>query len=320
MVALGHRDADKFLRQPPEGVVAFLFHGSDAGLISERTRRCIQILVPDPDDPFAVARLSAEDLASDPQRLLDEAFTVPLFSTTRCIRVDASSSGQVPGLDLLLKQPPDKAKIVIAAGGLRRDSLLRRLCEQDRRAVAIECNPDGPEESARLVDEALSQAGLKIAAQAKSLLVSLLGADRLAARSELEKLVTYAHGKTEICLADIEAVTTAAPLFGQEMAVAAAFEGRSENLASHWQQVVLTSADAQAVIAGALRYALGLHMRHTRGMETSHWSATDMRRQIKVLSEAVRKTRRDPGLANAIAFRCLWSIAMRAGRRPPGSS
>lgn len=315
MVALTSQQAEKFLRDPPSGIFVFLFHGSDAGLVSERVRRCIRSLVPDPDDPFCLARLSADDIASDPQRLIDEARTVALFSTFRCVSVDIGQNGQAPGLDALLRDPPPGARIVMSAGSLRRDSALRKLCEQDRGAAAIECQPDGPEDTARLIDQELGQAGFTIAPPARSLLASLLGVDRLLARSELEKLVTYAHGCSEIGVNDISEITAGSSLLGQELAIRAAFDGQMESLASHWAHAVSTGVDAQGVLAGALRYALGIHMRKTRGADPSSWTAAGSRRAIKILSEAVRKSRREPRLANAVALRSLWSIADLAKRQ-----
>ena len=315
MVAISSPDADRFLRNAPNDVFVFLFHGSDAGLISERVTRCVRSFVPDLHDPFSIARLSADDLASDAQRLVDEARTIALFSSLRCVWVDVTSSGQAPGLDIVLKEPPASVRLVIAAGNLRRDSVLRKLCEQDKRAASIECHPDGPDHTARLIDEEMSLAGMSIEAEAKSLLVSLLGADRLAARSEIQKLVTYAHGAREISAADVAEITAASSMLGQDLAVKSAFEGQFEGLASHWPRAVLTSADAQGVLLAALRYALGLHARSARGAETSPWNAVQTRRSIKVLAEAVRRSRREPRLADAIALRSLWAVAGMAKRR-----
>ena len=77
MVALKGSDIDKFLTRPQRSIV--LVFGPDAGLVRERAEALIRMSVDDLKDPFQLARLEGDDLASEPSRLDEEANTIPLF-------------------------------------------------------------------------------------------------------------------------------------------------------------------------------------------------------------------------------------------------
>src|ERR1700730_2189417 len=79
MVAIKPTDVDNFVaRSDPARPVVLVF-GPDAGLVSERVNTLIKASVDDVNDPFALARLEAEDLSAEPTRLVEEAQTIPLF-------------------------------------------------------------------------------------------------------------------------------------------------------------------------------------------------------------------------------------------------
>ena len=56
-----------------------------------------------------------------------------------------------------------------------------------------------------LIDRELSKDQLSISLDARNLLKSSLGGDRLASRSEIEKLVLYSRGQKRIEVADVDA-------------------------------------------------------------------------------------------------------------------
>ena len=45
----------------------------------ERAEALVRSAVDDINDPFSLARLAGDDLASEPTRLVEEANTIPLF-------------------------------------------------------------------------------------------------------------------------------------------------------------------------------------------------------------------------------------------------
>src|ERR1700733_1256010 len=79
MVAIKPADVDSFVARPDPARPVVLVFGPDAGLVSERVNALVKASVDDSNDPFALARLEAEDLSAEPSRLVEEAQTIPLF-------------------------------------------------------------------------------------------------------------------------------------------------------------------------------------------------------------------------------------------------
>src|SRR5437762_834428 len=178
MVALRGKEIDGYLARPDSGRPIILLYGPDAGLVRERADALMASAVDDPTDPFSLVRIDGDDLAGEPSRLVDEAMTVPLFGGRRAIRVRAGSKNFASGVDTLADSPIKDCRIVIEAGELRPESPLRKACERAKTAVAIACYPDTERDLARLIDEELRSSNLRIAPDARAVLMSLLGGDR----------------------------------------------------------------------------------------------------------------------------------------------
>ena len=91
----------------------------------------------------------------------------------------------IPALEPLFNATPRDCTIVIEAGALKKDSPLRRIVEQQKGAAAVECNADDAAALERVVDQDIAAAGLTIDPDARALLISLLGDDRLMTRAEM---------------------------------------------------------------------------------------------------------------------------------------
>ena len=142
MVAIKPADVDAFVaRSDPARPVVLVF-GPDAGLVSERVNALIKASVDDVNDPFALARLEAEDLAAEPSRLVEEAQTIPLFGGRRAVWVKAGSRNIAPAVEALLALRTIDCRVVIEAGDLRRNAPLRSLCEKAKNAAALPCYAD----------------------------------------------------------------------------------------------------------------------------------------------------------------------------------
>src|SRR5260370_6080133 len=101
MVAIKPADVDSFVARPDPVRPVVLVFGPDAGLVSERVNTLIKASVDDVNDPFALARLEAEDLAAEPTRLVEEAQTIPLFRGRRAGWVKAGSRNIAPAVGAL---------------------------------------------------------------------------------------------------------------------------------------------------------------------------------------------------------------------------
>ena len=86
------RQISTFLRQPPAEIRAALLHGTDAGLISERSKSLAQFYTTRPDDVFSVTRLNGEQLVREPGLVVDSAASIAMFSNVRLVMVKGRGS------------------------------------------------------------------------------------------------------------------------------------------------------------------------------------------------------------------------------------
>jgi DNA polymerase-3 subunit delta len=341
MVAIKSHEADRFLARDIAGFSAYLVFGTDLGLVNERVRRIAKGLVDDPNDPFQMVRLGGDEVASDPGRLADEANTIPLFGGKRAILVDAGAKNIVPALEHHLASA-SPCPVVIEAGNLKKDAPLRKLFERAKSAVAIESYPDEERDLYRLIETEAAAAGMSVDAEAKQLLASLLGADRLASRSEIAKLTLYAHGRPSITLDDVEAVVADASALATDALIDATFTGNLPAVEQTARRVLGHGSEAGVLLGFALRHATWLHRAKLdllAGSSPDHVLGTAIRvgisfkrkplieRQLKLasgealgravmrLGEAIGKARREPGLAQSLALRTLWTIALSVQNR-----
>jgi DNA polymerase-3 subunit delta len=253
-------DVDRFLARPDPAVRLVLVYGVDEGLVAERVATFVKAVTGKTDDPFAIVRLDQGTLAEDPGRLADEANEVPLFGGRRAIVVRLAGNASIaPALEALLAAPPLDAWVMLAGGDLRRTSPVRRLCETAKGAAAIACYADNGRDLDRVIDEETKAAGLRIAAEARAALKDLIGADRLASRSEVQKLCLYAAGTGEITLADVEATIGDASPFDVDEAIDALALGDAESFARAWRRLLATGTPGFVVAGAALRHFTFLH-------------------------------------------------------------
>jgi DNA polymerase-3 subunit delta len=341
MVALRGKEIDAFLVRPDPGRPIILLYGPDAGLIRERADALLASAVDDPHDPFSLVRLDGDELSAEPSRLVEEAMTIPLFGGRRAIRVRAGSRNFAAGIETLSELPLKDCRIVIEAGELRPESPLRKACERATSAVAIACYPDGERDLARLIDDELRIANLRMAAEARATLIALLGGDRQASRNELRKLMLYAHGQGEITLDDVMAVVSDASELKIDPIVDGAFAGRPELVESEFAKALTAGTYPAVIILSAQRQAAWLHksaLALAGGMPLSNlldggfprlhfsrkpmvetalrqFSAARLLAIIEQLAIAALDMRKQSNLAAAIAQRTLLSIAVSAKRR-----
>lgn len=181
-----------FLQKPDPRIRVVLIYGPDNGLIRERAEGLAKKTVSDIHDPFRTASLTGAMIADDPARLSDEMATQSLGGGLRLIRIQGVGEAITAPLDALLKNmPPSDSLMIIEAGDLDKRSKLRALCENEELAVAIPCYVEEGAARTRIISDILQAENLRITREALSLLTDVLPPDRMAMRSELEKLALY---------------------------------------------------------------------------------------------------------------------------------
>jgi DNA polymerase III subunit delta len=344
MVAIKSADADIFAARPDPARPIVLLFGPDAGLVGERAERIVKASVEDMNDPFGLVRLDGDDLASTPTRLVEEANTIPLFGGKRAIWIKAGSRNFAAAVEPLLDAPPKDCRVVIEAGDLRKSSPLRTMCEKAKSAAAIACYADGERDLARLIDEEMGAAKLTITPDARSALVSLIGGDRLASRSEIRKLALFAHGRERVEIDDVIAVVADASSLALDAVIDAAFAGRSSEAETQFSRALDAGTAAGTIVSSALRHVTQLHKARLAieaGERTdsalysfvpplhfkrkavveaalSAWTSQRLARTMELLAEALLNVRRTPALADALGHRAMLQVAgtgKRGGRQ-----
>ncbi|HEY1745392.1 MAG TPA: DNA polymerase III subunit delta [Xanthobacteraceae bacterium] len=336
MVAVKSGNADAFLAKADRLPDVVLIFGEDSGLVSERVRALIRASVDDPDDPFSLVRLDGDEIAGDPARLLDETQTIPLFGGRRAVWVRAGGRNFAPAVEAVLALPKSECRVVIEAGDLRRTAPLRAVCERAKNAAAVPCYADNQAALERLIDTEMRNAGLSLKPDARALLVTLLGGDRASSRSEIGKLILYAHGRAEIDIDDVKAVVSDATDLALDELVDTAFAGCTTDLDLLLGKMRDDGTSLGSIFFAVQRQLAQLHKWRT-AMESGelssvdramppvhfsrkelveaalkHWSAARLGGAMTDLADAVLASRKTPAVAQAIAERALLSIARQA--------
>lgn len=255
-------EVEAWLRRPPETVSIVLIYGPDRGLVSERARAFAEKVGLPLDDPFSVVRLDASEAERDPGRLLDEARTVPMFSSRRLLWVRNAGAQKSIADDVkaLSATPPRDAIILIEAGDLKKGAPLRSAVEGSAIGMALPCYGDDDGDIDSVIDAELAKTGIGIAIEARSALRRNLGGDRLATRGEIAKLALYAHGKREIELHDILAMTGDVSGISLDDAVDAMLDGKIDAFDQAFTRQALGGSQAYLVLAAAIRQMQALHL------------------------------------------------------------
>ncbi|MDE2061328.1 MAG: DNA polymerase III subunit delta [Bradyrhizobium sp.] len=341
MVALRGKEVDAYLARPDPARPIVLLYGPDAGLVRERAEGLLASAVDDPADPFSLVRLDGDELSAEPSRLVDEALTIPLFGGRRAIRVRAGSRSFASGIDALAETPLKDCRIVIEAGELRPESPLRKACERAKTAVAIACYADTERDLTKLIDDELKLSNLRLASDARAMLMGLLGGDRQASRNELRKLALYAHGKGEVTLDDVMAVVADASELKIDPIVDGAFAGNAAAVETEFAKAMVAGTYPGVIISAAQRQAAWLHksaiaiaegapvssvldggfprlhFSRKTNVETAlrNFDVPRLTAIIDQLAAAALEMRKQAALAAVIAQRALLSIAVNARRR-----
>jgi DNA polymerase III subunit delta len=334
-------EVETWLRRPPENVSIVLIYGPDRGLVSERAKAFAEKTGLPLDDPFSVVRLDAGEAERDQGRLLDEARTVPMFSARRLLWVRNAGAQKSLAEDIkaLSAEPPRDAIVLIEAGDLKKGVALRSAVEASAIGMALPCYGDEDRDIDSVIDDELGKTGIGIAIEARGALRRNLGGDRLATRGEIAKLALYAHGKREIELEDVFAMTGDVSGVSADDAVDAMLDGKIDDFDTAVTRQALGGSQAYQLLAAAIRQMQALHLLRAgmkdRGAAAvvagarppiffarrklverllERWSAEALQRGLARLQVAVLATRQQPDLAVEIARHALLGIAVEGAR------
>jgi DNA polymerase-3 subunit delta len=251
-----------------------------------------------------------------------------------------AGQGLVKALEPLLDRPVS-GLVVAESDSLAKSSKLRQLFERSSSTLAVALYDDIAKDYDSLIASILS--GLELTDDARHHLRDLLGTDRRLARSELEKLALFAHGKRRIDVPDIDAVCGDTASATLDEALDRALEGETAAAARALARLAaageaggrILSAAAQALAAldrfrtemdkggsfdQALRSArppVFFQRQASIRRQLRLWDAAALRSAAATVHAAVTQVRQRPALETPLAERTVLALARRAqtGRR-----
>jgi DNA polymerase-3 subunit delta len=337
MTAVRPAGLESFLRKPDPAVAAILIYGEEPDSVRELAQRAVRKLAGSLDDPFAVAALADQDLASDPARLVDEVQSVSMFGGQRAVWVKGAGEGFLKAVAPVLEGKVRGNTVVAEAGVLGKSSQLRAQFEKSPHVLIVPLYEAESRELAQMAEDILAADGLRIGPDAVSRFVELSGGSRGLVRREAEKLALYCLGQQRISLEDVEAVcgndTGATPadladsVFGGEVEAADRLfhdlvrggEDPGRLLSAVHQQALRLQefriaidkgAAAEQVLKQARPPVFFLRQRVMQAQLRS-WSLSELVMAAATLGAGVMAARRAAALSEAIANRCLLSLARK---------
>lgn len=343
MAEIKAHEFDRLLPRATELYRVFLVYGPDKGLVSERAQSLAQKAGVKADDPFSFTRIDLADLQGDPGRLIDEVNSIGLFGGQKVVHVKGSGSDKLLA-DVI--QAIDTGRIpenilIIEGGDLKKGSALRKACEGAKIAVAIPCYADDVKSLNALIDQELSQANLRITAEARSTLLDALGGDRVASRNELRKLALYCMGEGQIEQEHVTDIIGDASAISTDDAVDCVLTGDLEGLHRAIQKIIHSKQPIFLVLQSCLRIfqmldSMRAEMEEKRVqaaqiMQTSGrhihfkrkpliekalrgWTSVALARETQRLHTAIYQSRQQAILDDSIAFQTLLATALQSAR------
>lgn len=335
MVAYKASGVARFLKSPPANCRAVLVYGPDAGLVSERAAALAETFARRQKGAAEVVRLDDRDFAEEPARLEIEVRTLPMFASSKVVRVTAGARLDVPSLKALLAEPSDNA-LIIEAGNLRPDSGLRKLFEKLPEAATLPCYADERDLSG-IIDEELAEVGLRIDRETKTYLMGRLGADQAMSRTEIVKLALYAQGGGDVTHEDVEAIVGDAAEIALENFVYATSSGDPGEALRELQRLAASGTDRAAALSALARHFTQLHRVAASQASGSNpedavkalrprphfkrepmflahcrrWGANRLSHALPLIQETIRRSRRSPDLEGDFAERLLLTLAAK---------
>jgi len=331
-----------WLARPDPDIAIILLYGPDRGLVSERAASFAKRTGIPLDDAFSVVRLEADE-ADQEGRLLDEALTIPMFAARRLlwIRNVGAHKTIADAVKALCADPPADAIVLIEAGELKKGAPLRSTVEGSRHAMALPCYADEGRDLDQLIDETMAEHGLTISLAARIELRRNLGGDRLASRSELQKLALFAGSSGRVEEDDVRQLTGDVAARSLDETIDAALAGNVADFDRQFQRYMLSGGQTFLLLSSMGRQLQGLElMRATldegkrsageivggarppvffsrkKLVETSlrKFSPPFLARALGRLQAALLLSRRRPDLATAVVRQALMGIALESSR------
>lgn len=307
----------KFLEKPDKAVRAVLLYGPNESFVHEAAQTLAAWALGKSDDPYAITKLSDDEIKRDGARLADALAAQSLLGGPTIVwaRI-AGKAADGAILDALagIERGEGAGYLIVEAGDLGASAELVKAFNAAARAAAAAFYEETEAERAAHARTIAKAAGISFEPGAEESMLAALPADRGLATREIEKLALYAHNLGR-------------PVNGEDLAALLADEGESaldaaSLAAAHGQGAraveALARIDALSGVSALRALLRRLHqLREARALIDEGMSANDA---IGKLRPPVFWKERDAVAAQArlwtakklgAAYDVLWRAEMR---------
>ena len=337
MTAIKPAGLDAFLRKPDPAIAAILIYGEEGDAVRELAQRAVKKVAGSLDDPFSVMILAEQDVASDPARLVDEVQSLSMFGGSKAVWIKGAGDGFLRAVMPLLEGKTQGNLVVAEAAALAKNSQLRTQFEKSAHALILPIYEAESAEIAGMVEHILAQDNLKIGQDALARFIELAGTARGLVRREAEKLALYCLGAERVSLEDVEEICGNDTGSTPDELADAVFGGEVEEADRLFHDLVRGGQDAGRLLGVVHMQSLKLsefRLAIDRGATPDQvvkqarppvffrrqrlvisqlraWGLADLVTAGSTLSANVLAARQNAELAEAIAGRCLLSLARK---------
>jgi len=344
MVAIKAQGVEAFLKSIDPAIAAVVVYGTDAGRVSVQAGRAAKAFAARIGDGTEILRLEDADLDADPDRLIVELKTIPMFGGGKVIRALQGRRINGPLIKSILEDAaPMSAALVVEAGNLKPSDAMRKAAEACAWAAALPCYADTDRDLGRLAQEMVTASGHTLSRDALPLLISRIGADHALSRGEIEKLITYVGASREITTDDIDAVMGDTSELSLDQIAIATSSGQAMDAIRACEKAIAGGQTAQSVLIALQRHFLALHkvrsaieggrslddalrqlrpplhfsVRDAVKRAANAWSLERLTTGLRRIQETIRASRSSTPIEQTMAERLLFELSQlaRAGQR-----
>ncbi|MBI1186418.1 MAG: hypothetical protein GC206_03680 [Alphaproteobacteria bacterium] len=213
----------------PDGRAA-LVYGPNRAAANDAARAIAAALVRGGDDPYALTKLSEDEIKKDKAALGDALAAQSLLGDVRLVWARIEGAGADDAILAALGDIEGGAALtflLVEAGDLGGGAKMVKAFEAAKSAAAMAFYDDSEAERGQFARGLLKDEGVTLTREAGEALIDLLPADRGLIRREVEKIAAFAHGRAEpMGLDDLTTLLPDAGYSALDEAVSAATDGR----------------------------------------------------------------------------------------------
>ena len=340
MAKIARGRVDGFLRNPGGDLKVALIHVPDRGLCRERAETLAKSVCPDLNDPFRVARLSEDELKTDPRRLSDEVSALAMTGGRRVVIAEADGEPAGRLVADIAETPDWESLLIVVAGNLTPRAALRKALEPDPAAAVIACYADDEVSLGQLIDQVFDARKVTASREVRDFVAGSLGGDRLASRGELEKLALFAGEGGELGIEDAARALGDSARLSMDDLVYAAASGDFGGLERHLRRARDDGLAPVSILRAAQRHLQRLQLARAQidqgkpapeamkslrppvmfmfadrfRRQLTHWSRARLAQGMDMAVEAELDCKSTGLPAEAVCERAMMRIAHLAGR------